>query len=113
MSQTMKPRNTLQLPRICSTHQIMMPQLYLVPAGIPPEVLDQLVEVLFLLLVRDRRIVKAKSQTLHGPVLQVTPEEVRHEEGKALEQKEKADPLVVVLENDVVFLVDRMIWTNT
>ena len=82
-------------------------------ASVPLEVLDQLVEVLRLLLVGYPRIVQTESEALHRPVFQVAPEEVRHEEGEALEQEEEADPLVIALELDVILLADRVVRSNT
>ena len=86
---------------------------HLMSASVSLEILDKLVQVFFLLLVRDCRIMKAKPETLHGAVLEVLPEEVGYEESKPLKQEEQADPLVVRLEHDVLLLLDRMIRNDS
>jgi hypothetical protein len=77
------------------------------------EVLYKLIQIFSLLFVWNCWIVETKSEALHGSILEMAPKEVRNEKGETLKQEEQADPLVVRLKDDVVFLVDWMVRSDT
>ena len=77
------------------------------------KVFDKLVQIFSLLFVWYCRIVQTQSQTFHRSILQMSPEEMGYEKCEPLEQKQEADPLVVRLEDQVIFLLLCVVRADT